>query len=201
MENNVPSRKDRKLLNLSNLKQNLEKLFHTNKFKNIVIYTGILGMLLIFISGFFKTSNSSEIPVIPNDKNSSETYARTLEKNLREIICSIKNVGNIKILVTLETDSESIYAVEEKNNNEQTEDNFDGETTRRRTSNDIEKKYITIRDVNGAERALKITEIQPKIKGVVVICDGGGNIEIKKKIIETVTTALNISSKKVYVTN
>ena len=38
------------------------------------------------------------------------------------------------------------------------------------------------------------------VKGVVVVCEGGDLPQVQQRIIEAVTTALNISSKRVCVT-
>ena len=64
----------------------------------------------------------------------------------------------------------------------------------------METKYIKIKDENGAEKALSVTQIQPTVKGVVIVCNGGDNPVVQKKIIDAVKTALNITSKRVYVT-
>lgn len=52
---------------------------------------------------------------------------------------------------------------------------------------------------DGSEQALAVTEIQPVVKGVVVVCDGGGNPAVQQSVTEAVTTALDISSVRVCV--
>ncbi len=41
----------------------------------------------------------------------------------------------------------------------------------------------------------------PKIRGVLVVCDGGGDPVTKEKITQAVAGVLNISSGKVFVTD
>ena len=103
-------------------------------------------------------------------------------------------------MVTLENGSETIYATEEKKNKEALEDKSKGKTTRKKESNDSEKKYITIKNSEGAVQALAVTEIQPKIKGVIIVCSGGDDSQVQQRIVTAVTTALNITSKRVCVT-
>ena len=38
------------------------------------------------------------------------------------------------------------------------------------------------------------------VKGVVVVCQGGDNAAVSQRIVDAITTALNISSKRVCVT-
>ena len=116
------------------------------------------------------------------------------------MVSSIKGVGNTKVLVTLENSEETVYATEEKKNKEATEDKTDGQLSKKRESDDCEKKYITIKDADGTERALSVTQIQPTVKGVVVVCDGGDIPEVQQRVTEAIKTALNITSKRVYVT-
>ena len=59
---------------------------------------------------------------------------------------------------------------------------------------------MTVKGPNGEEEALAITEVQPTVKGVVVVCSGGDDPEVQQRIINAVTTALNITTKRVCVT-
>ena len=158
-----------------------------------------MSLALIFISGFFKTGSTKKTK--SNLQNSStKEYVFQLESSLKEMVSSIKGAGNTKVLVTLENTEETVYATEEKKNKEATEDKTDGQLSKKRESDDCEKKYITIKDADGTERALSVTQIQPTVKGVVVVCDGGDIPEVQQRVTEAIKTALNITSKRVYVT-
>ena len=151
-----------------------------------------MSLALIFISGFFKTGSTKKTK--SNLQNSStKEYVFQLESSLKEMVSSIKGAGNTKVLVTLENTEETVYATEEKKNKEATEDKTDGQLSKKRESDDCEKKYITIKDADGTERALTV-------KGVVVVCDGGDIPEVQQRVTEAIKTALNITSKRVYVT-
>ena len=58
--------------------------------------------------------------------------------------------------------------------------------------NDIEYLYTA-----GHDEA--ITKIQPTVRGVVVVCDGGGDPAVCRRVTEAVTTALGITSGRVCV--
>lgn len=172
-----------------------------DKFRKIIVIAGVLGIALIFFSGHLKSSGKKREKEESAQQNSTQQYVSKLEGSLKEMISSIKGAGNTKVLVTLESTEETVYATEEKKNKEATEDKTtDGQTSKKRESDDCEKKYITIKDADGTERALSVTQIQPTIKGVVVVCEGGNQPEVQQKITDAVKTALNITSKKVYVT-
>lgn len=182
-----------------NLRSIINKICSHKNFSKYVVTLGILGILVIFISGFFK-SDLKTSDIKPNENISLEQRREKLEKNLENIISGIQGAGDSKVLITLETGTETVYATEERNNNEASEDKSSGEITRKKESNDCEKKFITVKDSEGTEHALAITEIEPKIKGVVIICPGGDDMLVKKRIVEATTTAFNIKSMQVCVT-
>lgn len=179
--------------------KNFNELLTSEKLKKFIIFLGILGISLIFFSGFFKSKDSKKAKQNWQNDTTKE-YVFQLENSLREMVSSIKGAGNTKVLVTLENSEETIYATEEKKNKEATEDKTDGQLSKKRESDDCEKKYITVKDADGTERALSVTQIQPTVKGVVVVCDGGDIPDVQQRITEAVKTALNITSKRVYVT-
>ena len=182
------------------IKNNLLSAISENKYKKIIVFLGLGGILIIFASDFFKKPENKTLDLKENEKISAEKYVDNLQKSLESIVSSIKGAGKSKVLVTLENGSETIYATEEKKNKEALEDKSEGKTTRKKESNDSEKKYITIKNSEGAEQALAVTEIQPKIKGVIIVCSGGDDSQVQQRIVTAVTTALNITSKRVCVT-
>lgn len=176
----------------------LQDFFLKDKFRKIIVFSGILGIALIFFSGFVKPANTKKVKI--NSDNNTQDYVTRLENSLKEMVSSIKGAGNTKVLVTLESSEETVYATEEKKNKQATEDKSEGQMSKKKESDDCEKKYITVRDADGTEHALSVTQIQPTVKGVVVVCDGGDNPEVQKRVTDAIKTALNITSKRVYVT-
>lgn len=185
-------------------KKGIAALLANDKYKNIIIIAGLVGIALIFLSGFFKNDNSSADAgtkeVVAEASMTAEQYVTKLEEDLTAMVASIQGAGEAKVLVTLENGSQFVYATEEKKNSETSEDKSNGETTRTKESGDSEIKYITVKDADGAEKALAVTEIQPTVKGVVIVCSGGEDPIVQQRIIDAVTTALNVSSKRVCVT-
>lgn len=180
-------------------KEGFNKLITGNKSKKIIVAIGILGIALIFASSFFKAEKEESKNIVVS-KYSTQEYVTKLEQNLTELVSSIKGAGESKVMVTLESSEQNIYATEERQNKEATEDRSDGQTSKKKESDGLEKKYITIKDSDGSEKALSVTQIQPTVKGVVVVCQGGDDPAVQKKVIDAIRTALNITAKRVYVT-
>ncbi|MFR5791179.1 MAG: stage III sporulation protein AG [[Clostridium] leptum] len=130
-----------------------------DRWKNLIIIGGLIGIALIFLSSYFPSgsggSGSAEETL---DKISAQEYTSQLEENLIQIISHIDGAGEAKVMITLETGVETKYATQEKSSTESSGD---------KTSGTSEVSYITVRDANGSERALAVTEVQPTVKGVV----------------------------------
>lgn len=184
------------------IKEYFKKTVSQKDYVKLAVIVGFLGIFLIFVSGMIpKKEGKSELSKIKSDASvNSETHRELLEKNLTYAVSKIEGAGNPQVLVTLENTAETIYATEERKNKESSEDKSSGEITRKKESDDCEKKYITVKDSEGTEHALAVKKIEPKVKGVVIICPGGDDPIVKNRITEAVTTALSISSKRVCVT-
>ena len=178
----------------------LTELCLNDKYKKVIIIAGIIGIALIFFSGFIKSEKKDQEVNQKAESTSIDDYVKQLEANLTNMVSCIKGAGDCKVMVTIENGAQTIYATEGKKNTEDTEDSSNGELKRRQKSDDSETKYITVKGPHGEEEALAITEVQPTVKGVVVVCSGGDDPEVQQRIINAVTTALNITTKRVCVT-
>lgn len=162
---------------------------------------GLSGIALIFISSMFKPNKEKPTPCASTySQNFMDAKRETLERSLENLVSDINGAGKSKVFITFEGSSETVYATEEKKNKEASEDKSGDEITRKKESDDCEKKFITIKDSEGSEKALAVTELEPKIKGAVVICPGADDPIVKNRITEVVTTALNINSARVCIT-
>ena len=181
--------------------EKLRNLFYKDKSRFFVIALGAIGLILILNSNLSK-GKTKENNKTDGDFSISYTYEykKQLEENLRNIISEISGVGTANVLVTLESSVQNVYATEQKKNKEASEDKNYDEISKKQESNEIETKFITVKDADGTEKALSVMQIQPVVKGVVVICSGGDNPEVKNKVVEAVKTALNITSKRVFFT-
>ena len=177
----------------------MEKLAENETYRKIIIGAGLLGIALIFLSGYLTSGGKSEPQAASSGPaHTAEEYETRLETELRELIMKIQGVGNASVMVTLEQTKQAVYAQEGKTSGQTTEDKSEG-STRKETDSSNETAYLLVRDADGSERALSVTEIQPLIKGVVVVCDGANDPKVQQNVINAVTTALDITSVRVCV--
>ena len=140
------------------IKEYFKKMISQKDYVKLAVIVGFLGIFLIFVSGMIpKKVKESELSKIKSDTSvNSETHRELLEKNLTYAVSKIEGAGRPQVLVTLENTAETIYATEERKNKEASEDKSSGEITRKKESDDCEKKYITVKDSEGTEHALAV---------------------------------------------
>lgn len=171
--------------------------FSSDKKAVIIAAVGIIGTLILVISEFVP---SEEKTAKQNNAVSSEEYSiddhyeysEMLEKKLTDIVSSIDGAGNAKVMITLESSSEAVYAQNDKTDKEK------GDENREKISK--ENDYVLIKADSSKEEALLLKIIQPEVKGVAVVCEGGDSVYVQQKIIETISAVFNINSSRIKVT-
>ena len=176
-----------------NNKLNIGDFFKSEKFNKYLIVCGAVGILLLFFSEIPLKSKS------PNKTDNTETeYVRELEEKLKSMISDLDGAGETKIMITLENGVEYKYAFQERKSQDISEDiqNEENKSLQKRDSS--ENNYIIVDGEKGRE-ALIERKIQPRIRGVAVLCSGGDRAVVKNEVIQIVTTVLDIPSTKVSV--
>ena len=134
----------------------------------------IVGLLLIAVGSSFSTqtpdTSTAEQP--PFDL---QAYEAELEKQLADLCASVAGVGQVEVMVHLECGTRTQYATA-----------ADG-------------KPLTV-GTGSAQQPLTSTTLSPKVAGVGVVCRGGNRPEVQKTLIELISTALDISAGRVFVT-
>ena len=169
-------------MNSNSLKEIYSKLIQDKKTAFMLIL-GIAGILLVILSG---SGNEDKTHSAKKEDDIFITDETELSDRLEKLLEAIDGAGKVKVMITFNTYSETVYA-------ENSEENIgaDGET-------DTSDEYIII-DGEDGETGLRLKIISPEIKGVAVICQGGNNPVIKEQIISVVSALFDISSNKISV--
>ena len=157
----------------------------------------VIGVTAIFLIALSEWIPSSETAV-SIDALDTQAYAEQLEKRLTDMVESIDGAGECRVMVTLENGVEYIYANEQSSTSNRVEDH--SETSDKTTvRDDTESSYVIVNAADGRQ-GLLVTEVQPTVRGVVVVCEGGENELVKERIMNMVATVLNITASRVCVT-
>lgn len=164
----------------------------------ILLVVGTVAILLLALPDMASVCSTTEVKTETGQLELTE-YADQLEARLEEMISAIDGAGKTRVMVTLQNGIEYVYASEDKTSVNTSENTGSNGSQSSEAKENSENSYIIIKDDSG-ERALIRTELMPTVNGVVVICEGADDPVTAERILSVVTTALNISSKRVCIT-
>ena len=159
-----------------------------NKKLSLIIFIGILGIILIFVSEVYDSNENNKNDNIQSNEQSvisDKEYIANLETKLTDIISSVDNAGEVKVMVTLSCLEEKVYAVNEDIKNDE-------------KSSVYSKSYLIV-DNKSSKEGVVLKVLEPKIQGVAVVCTGGDNLKVVSDITNLITSALGIGSNRVSV--
>ena len=168
-----------------------------DKNRKMLITLGLIGGALLIILSFFTTGSNKNNPGNTGMKSDlsrtdTEAYITGQEKKLCEMLNKIDGVSEPFVMITLDSSSEYIYASKQSIKESVSKN---GEVSQR----DVQKDIILYEDEKKSKSPILVKEIKPKIKGVAVVCKGISSADMQLKIINLVSTVLNLPANKVYV--
>ena len=107
-----------------------------------------------------------------------------------------QGAGKVQVMITLESAGETVYARDEQSDTQTTQDGSDGVTDRKES---YKSEHIIV-DAADGKQPLVETHIEPEVKGVAVVCEGGDDITVIKRITDLVSVVLGLSTNRICVT-
>lgn len=170
-------------INFEKIKKRLSE--NKNKKMLLIVSAGIIGIVLILLSEIFPENE----PSVSENENALlsgfSEQERILEEKIAEAVSKIKGAGKTHVTITFESSEEIFYAKNKSGSKDENE-------------TESEEEIVVIEGKNG-EEPIFLKSNEAKIRGVLVICEGGANPLVKEKIIEGICALLDISSNKVSV--
>ena len=161
------------------------KQFLKNKKLLILSAIAAIGVLLLIAGGRenkVNTQNTTESDATVQ----LEEYREMLRRDIVRLCEQVGGVSDVTVAVSLECGFEYVYATDIKS---------DSDTY----GSQVQTKYITIGS-GSSESAVYITEKLPRIGGIGVVCRGGSDPVIVRRLTSLLSAAYNIGSNKIYVT-
>ena len=135
------------------------------------------------LTGTGVTEPTEDTATVPLTETQVE---QALEKRIAALLREVEGVGSCRVMVTLESGTRTVYAADATSSV-----GADGATA-------YSESYLTV-DTDAGPVGLLLTRIQPTVKGVAVVCDGGGDATVQQRVMQVVTTAFHISERRVCV--
>ena len=168
----------------------------------LIVIAGIIGIGLIFVSNLMKKQETPEkdssVQSGISDAVNLAEYREALTNELGSMVASIEGAGRTKLMLTLDGTVRSIYASDEDISDRQSKKSGGSDSTEDGQSSE-KRSYIVTRRSDGSEQAVTVGQLMPKVRGVLVVCDGGGDESVRGRIVSAVCAAVNIPSSRVCV--
>ena len=150
----------------------------------VVVGVACCLVLLIYFSTSFSTSSEDTTNVTIT---SSSTYAAELEAKLSKVLSNMNGAGTVSVMITLESGAEIVVATsKEERTNSSTG-----------SSNNTQSVTIVETPIIIGDEPLVLMEILPIIKGVIVVAQGAGNIQVRLELLRAVQALLEIDSNNI----
>lgn len=167
------------------------------------IMLALAGVLLIVGTTVFPDNNKNkrenENVVNVENKDNDNGYASVMEKQLKDILESVKGVGKVNVMITVEDNGKQIVLREQPyTKSSEVKQAKEGEEV---ISSDIsqEDRVVLGAGENGDNSPYVISSKKPVIKGVAVVAQGGGNPVVVEKITNVIKSLFEVSVHKISV--
>ena len=163
----------------------MAEFLQRNKKARLAVYAFIaaLALLLFLGSGVFDGKKQPAEAAEPqkNASSAAEDETAKLEARLEALLSEMAGVGRVKVMLTFEQTGEQVLAFEDRSG-----------------SGSEESRPATVTE-GGKQSPIVLTEHLPRVRGVVVLAEGAGNIAVRLNIIAAVGTVLGVDEKNVEV--
>ena len=152
----------------------LNKIKTNKKFQYIIIFAMLAIVVFIFLFGF-----NSEKPKSISDDDQVLLYIDNLENKLSSVLSNVAGVGDVEVIITIESGKESVLAMK---------------TTTKNGVNGLETETTPI-IVNG--KTVVVKEVYPKITGVLIVAKGANNISTMNRLQQATISLLDIDINQI----
>lgn len=141
-------------------------------------------LLLIFGGRLGESDGGATSEAAPSVQSRAfDAYASDVRREIQELCDSVGGVSDVTVAVSFERGYEYVYAAD----------------TRSDYGSGGQSKYVTIGN-GSSERTVYLTERMPRISGIGIVCRGGSDPEIVRRLTALLGAAYDIGLNKIYVT-
>ena len=178
-----------------------------------LIILGLVGVAAMILNSYITVKDADSLSGIrasppPEDEQvfgSSKEHASPFEgiearyeAKMRDILEKIVGVGEVDILITIDS-TEELVVEQNIQQHQQITDEKDQEGGTRHITDVTRSGEVVVMQVSGEQTPVVLKRIQPKIRGVLVVAKGAENLTVKKLIVQAVERGLGAPAQKISV--
>ena len=152
----------------------------------------VIGMGLLLLPGAEGTPKEEAVPTASEGESSSLLfqYEREMEEKLVSLLSQIQGVGRVQVALTLEQGEEVHYLYDRDLRTETKE----GESLK-----EEQEKAVIISKGSSYDEPMVTRTDYPLFRGALIVCEGGGDPEIKLQLTQAVSALTSLTSNQITV--
>ncbi|MEI7024668.1 stage III sporulation protein AG [Paenibacillus sp. y28] len=180
-----------------------------------LLLLGLIGVALMLMNSFWSKQDFSilgdsrasppypEQPAFSGGASGSQPQEfkdaeAVYQLKIKEILQKIVGVGDVEVLITLDTSEEIVVQQNTRDTQQVTNENDNNGTKRTVTDMSRTQDVVTVQG-SGGQQPVIVKRIQPKIRGIVIVAVGAENLTVKKMVVEAVSRGLDVPTHRVSV--
>lgn len=171
------------------------------------------GVVLLVMSSFMSISGNTSIDALSHSDVTREAgkgetqkedtlvdVERELEERLERILGAVEGAGSVEVTLTLASGEESVFA-QNLSKQDRVIEERDQSGGNRKTTELNEQGSLVFAEApsGGRETPVVVKKKRPEVAGVLVLAEGAKDPELREKLVQAVTTLLDIPPYKVTV--
>ena len=167
----------------------------------------IIGVIVIIAGGTIFSGGKSDVSQNEqlkggNTADTSQLAASTgdgTEARLKLLLTQMQGVGKVDVMITYSTTRENVPAYDMKKNQSSTQEKDSEGGTRSINEEEYDSTLVYEDSSAGGKTPVILKELEPEVKGVLVVAEGADSVEVRECIFNAVTVVLDVPVHKVQV--
>ena len=161
--------------------EGVQKLWNRYKYVMLVV---LIGAALLLLPEGRKTEQAAQ------QTETLSAEKQDLQKEMEQILGNISGVGQVQVLLTVDSDGERQLA-------QNSELRYSGPVA---SPEDYSRRSeVVLTDGGSREEAVVIRRVYPKYRGALVVCQGGDKADVKLAVTEAVAALTGLASDRITV--
>lgn len=162
--------------------EGVQRIWERYKWAVLVILAGVVALL--WPSGGTKETSTAQSTAV-----AALGDPEALQEEMEEILSHISGVGEVRLLLTVETDGERQLAGN-------TETSYSGSAS---APEDFSRSWEAVMAQDGGQTPVVTTTRYPTYRGALVVCQGGDQAAVRLAVTEAVTALTGLPADRVSV--
>ena len=152
----------------------------------ILLLGGLLGVVLILMGNATRIDDKkTDGESVSMETDPMLAHTQRTEEKIAALCSQVRGVGRVEVIVTFEGDFTYVYATNR-------------EETQKEGITDAQTSYVTVGS-GATEQPVLITRTYPSVSGIGIVCEGGGDPNIRSQLLSLLSATFGIGSNKIYI--